>query len=80
LFIGLFLVSMRFIHTYPLPMPVNQQHYLIAISEIFGVRDYDGFYLSAVTLINLIAACIEYALIMRVWKHIALRRKDATAQ
>ncbi|MFD1554475.1 hypothetical protein ACFSHT_02385 [Paraburkholderia silviterrae] len=79
LFVGLFLVSMRFIHTYPLPMPVNQQHYLIAISQMFGVRDYDGFYLSAVALVNLIVASIEYALIMKVWKYVSVRRKDVAA-
>lgn len=68
---------MRFIHTYPLPMPMAQQRYLIAISETFGVNDYEGFYLSAVAVVNLIVAAIEYTLIMKLWRHYRAKHKDA---
>jgi hypothetical protein len=67
LFVGLFLLSMRYIHTYPLPMTLPQQNYLIVISGKFGVRDYEGFYLSAVAIVNLIVAAFEYVTIMKLW-------------
>lgn len=73
LFVGLFVLSMRFIHTYPLPMPPDQQHQLFAISQKLGIRDPDDFYLSAVSIVNLIAATIEYALSIRLWRKLEIR-------
>jgi hypothetical protein len=75
LFIGLFLTSMRFVHTYPLPMPIDQQQYLIEISEMFGVRDYEGFYLSAVTIVNLIVTIVLYVMIMKIWRRYWSKRR-----
>lgn len=69
-FVGLFVLSMRLIHTYPLPMPPDQQHQLFVLSRKLGIRDPDGLYLSAVAIVNLIAATIEYALLMMLWRKI----------
>jgi hypothetical protein len=77
LFIGLFLASMRFVHTYPLPMPADQQAYLIEISETFGVKDYEGFYLSAVTIVNLIVAIVLYVMTMKIWRRYRSKRRPA---
>jgi hypothetical protein len=68
LFACLFLVSMRYIHTYPLPITVDQQQRLIDIAAIFGVVDTEGFYLSVVTIVNLLAAATEYWVIMAVYR------------
>jgi len=68
MFVGLFVLSMRFIHTYPQPMPPEQLQYLFAISRTLGLRDPDDFYLSAVAIVNLIAATVEFKLLMRLWE------------
>lgn len=33
LFAGIYLLTLRFVHTYPLPMPPTQQHILFALSR-----------------------------------------------
>lgn len=68
IFVALFAVSMRFIHTYPLPMPPDHQHKLLVISDELGVRDPESLYLSAVAMVNLIAATIEYRLLVSLWR------------
>lgn len=68
LFVGLFVLSMRFIHTYPQPMPPDQQHHLFAIARKLDIRDPDDLYLSTVAIVNLFAAIIEFKLLMRLWK------------
>lgn len=56
-------------------MPIDQQQYLIEISEMFGVRDYEGFYLSAVTIVNLIVTIVLYVMIMRNWRRYWSKRR-----
>ncbi|WP_083494080.1 hypothetical protein [Burkholderia sp. lig30] len=73
LFVGLFVISMRFIHTYPLPMPLDQQHQLLMASRKLGIRDPDDLYLSVVAIVNLVAAAIEYTLLMRVWRNVKMK-------
>ncbi|WP_414445250.1 hypothetical protein [Burkholderia sp. 22PA0106] len=75
LFVGLFAVSMRFVHTYPLPMTTSQQQRLLEISETFGARDPEGFYLSVVAVINLMLAAIEYSLIGTLWRRYLEKRR-----
>lgn len=68
LYIGLFVLSMRFIHTYPYPMPPGHQHQLFVISRTIGIRDPGDLYIASVVIVNLIAASIEYALLMKLWR------------
>ena len=68
LYIGLFALSMRFIHTYPYPMPPDHQHQLFVISRTIGVRDPGDLYISTVVIVNLIAASIEYSLLLKLWR------------
>ncbi|CAN0619883.1 conserved protein of unknown function [Burkholderia multivorans] len=68
LFVSLFVISMRFIHTYPLPMPLDQQHQLLMVSRNLSIRDPDDLYLSVVVVVNLVAAAIEYTLLMKIWR------------
>ncbi|MGN6087134.1 hypothetical protein [Trinickia sp.] len=67
LFVVLFVFSMRFVHTYPLPMPPDQQQKLFLISQELEIRDPDDLYLSAVAIVNLIVASMEYVLIAKIW-------------
>ena len=68
LFVGLFVLSMHYIHTYPLPMPPEHLHLLFVLSEKLDVRDPEELYLSAVAIVNLIAATVEYTLLVRLWR------------
>jgi len=78
LFVGLFAVSMRFVHTYPLPMTTSQQQCLLEISEKFGVSDPEGFYLSVVAVVNLMLAAIEYWLMGKLWRRYLEKRRKAS--
>lgn len=68
LFFSLFLLSGRYVHTYPLPMTLEQQHYLSMISDWFGVSDYELFYIGAMVTIDLIVTAIAYSLLIRLWR------------
>jgi hypothetical protein len=68
LFCGLFFIAGRYVHTYPLPMTPQQQHYLIFFSEKFGVTDYEIFYIGAMVAIDFIVAVIAYSILMNIWR------------
>lgn len=78
LFVSLFSLSIRFIHTYPLPMPPEHQHQLFVLSQKFGIRDPGDLYLSAAVIVNLIAAAIEYTLLMRLWRKAKIKWRGCT--
>lgn len=68
LFLSLFLLAGRYVHTYPLPMTLRQQHYLSMISDLFGVDDYEFFYIISMIIIDLIVTIIVYSLLIRLWR------------
>ena len=68
LFCVLFLLAGRFIHTYPMPMTQQQQHYLIVISESFGVDDYEMFYILAMIAVDLAVAIAVYMMLLKLWR------------
>lgn len=76
-FVVLFVLSVRFIHTYPLPMPPDHQHKLSMLSQRMGIIDPGNLYVSAVGIVNLIAATVEYRLLMRFWRKMQRRREDS---
>jgi hypothetical protein len=80
LFLGLFVLSVRFIHTYPLPMPPEHQHQLFVLSQKLGVRDPGDLYVSAVVIVNLVAAAIEYTLLMRLWRKVKIKWRRYAAK
>jgi len=67
LFIGLFLLSVRYIHTYPLPMPEGQIMFWIDVSRRLGVRRFDNLYIATMVVIDLIVAILTYVAIMKLW-------------
>lgn len=73
LFLGLFLLSGRYVHTYPLPMTLTQQHYLSMISDWFGVDDYELFYIGSMIVIDLIVTVVVYSMLMRLWRRYRAR-------
>ena len=68
LFFCLFLLAGRYVHTYPLPMTLEQQHYLSTISELFGVYDYEFFYVVSMIILDLIVTVIAYSILIRLWR------------
>lgn len=66
-FFGLFWLSVPYIHTYPIPLPPEHQHILFMLSRRLGINDPRDFYVSAVIVVNLLAAVIEYKLLMWLW-------------
>jgi hypothetical protein len=79
LFCALFLLAGRYVHTYPLPMTQQQQHYLILISEKVGVSDYELFYIVAMVVIDLIVALMGYIVIVRLWRRYRIARNSEGA-
>jgi len=72
LFIGLFRLSVQYVHTYPLPMPPNQLTFWLSMSERLGIRDVDELYVFTMIFLELIVTIIAYKLILKlcrlVWK------------
>lgn len=75
LFVALFLLSVRYVHTYPEQMPENQQRILFTITDKLGFRDPDDFYILAMTVLDLITTIIAYRLIVKLWRHIRTTRR-----
>ncbi|MBN3806623.1 hypothetical protein GXB81_26760 [Paraburkholderia sp. Ac-20336] len=69
LFIGLFLLSVRYVHTYPWPMPESQALRWLSIANGFGLHDPDDVYIPVMVAIELIVAVVVYMAIMRLWRH-----------
>jgi hypothetical protein len=67
LFCGLFFLSVRYVHTYPMPMTQDQQQQLIVISDKLGVHDAEALYIFTMSFIDLIVTILAYMVIMRLW-------------
>lgn len=70
----LFFFSVRYVHTYPLPMPPHHQYYLRRICELFAVDDYEFFYICSMVAIDLIVTMIAYSLLMKLWRRYRAKR------
>lgn len=75
LFVSLFLPSIRYVHTYPLPMPNDQVEWWFVFSEKFGIDDVEGFCLSVTTLADLIVSLFVYLGVLKLWKNLQTRRR-----
>ncbi|KVS10443.1 hypothetical protein [Burkholderia multivorans] len=69
LFIGLFCVAVRYVHTYPWPMPESQSLIWWRASRWVGIRDPEDLYLLVWVTIDLIVAALAYAAILKLWRH-----------
>ncbi|OAJ54152.1 hypothetical protein A6V36_17895 [Paraburkholderia ginsengiterrae] len=76
LFIGLLILSVRYVHTYPQPMTENQLHWLLVICQKLGIHDPDNLYIPAMMVLEVIAAIMAYLLIMKLSKCIGAKRRD----
>jgi hypothetical protein len=60
LFIGLFLLAVLFVSTYPFPMTDEHMRWWSAFSAQFGIRDARGSWVSVTLLMDLIVAALVY--------------------
>lgn len=68
LFIGLFLLSVRYVHTYPLPMPENQLSAWLSAANQIGIRDPDDLYIPVMLFIEFIVTLFAYTAIIKLWR------------
>ncbi|MCC8394553.1 hypothetical protein LJ656_18340 [Paraburkholderia sp. MMS20-SJTR3] len=74
LFIGLLLISIRYVHTYPVMMPRSQLLYWVAAADLLGIYDVDDLYIPLWMFIQLIVAIVAYRTIMRLWQRWQARK------
>ncbi|QIZ52597.1 hypothetical protein DWG24_18535 [Dickeya zeae] len=75
LFIVLFFLSVRYVHTYPIPMPKEQVTLLFKLSATLGIRDPEDLYISSMLVIELITTIVVYILIMKIWRRYNKKNK-----
>jgi hypothetical protein len=75
LFVGLFILSMKFVHTYPVPMTNDQVEWWFVFSEKFGIGDVEGFWLSVTALADLIVTIFLYLGVLKLWKNLQMRHR-----
>ena len=69
LFCGLFYLSLRYVHTYPWPMPGNQSVMWWRASRWLGIRDPEDSYFWVWVPIALLVATLAYVVIMKLWRY-----------
>ena len=78
LFLSIFVLSIRYVHTYPIPMPADQFRILLAICDRLNVRDPDDVYIPAMLFLELLTTIAAYVAVMRLLCHFKTRtRADA---
>ncbi|WP_296660371.1 hypothetical protein [Paraburkholderia sp.] len=74
LFCGLFLLAVRYVHTYPMPMTMQQQDFWSEISEAFGIADSELFYICTMITIDLVVAIVAYSILMKFLRRYRTQR------
>lgn len=80
LFSGLFFFSIRCIYASLIFYSPWNQHYSIAISAFLGFNDIELFDAIFGFAASLMMATIEYSLVMKLWRRIGTKHKDAARQ
>jgi dolichol kinase len=79
LFLALFLLSVRYVHTYPVPLTRKQTDLLVTLSEKAGWKDPELFYIAVMSIIDLIAATLAYVAIIKLWRYYRTSRSARQA-
>ncbi|WP_071842485.1 hypothetical protein [Dickeya fangzhongdai] len=69
LFISLFLLAIRYVHTYPVPLTRKQTDLLVTLSEKAGWKDPELFYITVMSIIDLIVTILVYLAIIKLWRY-----------
>ena len=76
LFIGLFLLSFRYVRPFDNEWTAGEAHAWWHASDLLGVRDPEDLYIGVWLSIELIVAALAYVVVMRLWRH--CRRRAAS--
>ena len=68
MFIVVYLLSLRFIHPYPVQLTIKQAGQLTRTANRPGFHDPEMFYLLAVMLINALITLALCAILLRIWQ------------
>jgi hypothetical protein len=77
LFVGLFLLPLRFIHVYPFPMTGDQLRWWFAASDKFGIRDPEDLEISVTLIADLIVTVFLYMGVQKLWETLQAKRRAA---
>ncbi|CAM2163200.1 conserved hypothetical protein [Paraburkholderia sacchari] len=77
LFIGLLLLSVRYVHPYPYEWTETQMRAWLYTSQALGIRDPEDLYFAVWVTIELIVALGTYIAIVRLWRHCQRLRSRA---
>ncbi|HKR46477.1 MAG TPA: hypothetical protein VJU59_43590 [Paraburkholderia sp.] len=80
LIIGLFLLSVRYVHTYPLRMPESQLSVWLSVSNRMGIRDPDDLYIPVMLIAELVVTLFLYATIVKIWRYYWSKRRGMAAR
>lgn len=69
-FIGLFILSIRYVRLFPSPWTMEQQKFLFFISDYMGVRDPENIYVPTMIFLELITTVILYRSIINIFRKI----------
>ncbi|MBB5496636.1 hypothetical protein [Paraburkholderia sp. MM5384-R2] len=75
LFVGLFCLSVPYVHTFPIPMPERQAFAWLHAANRLGIRDPDDLYIPVMLLADLLVATLAYVVIIRLWRHCRGKRQ-----
>jgi hypothetical protein len=76
LFFVLFLLALKFVHTYPMPMTDEQVAWWLAMSRRLGIRDPDDLWMPATLIVDLIVTVSIYIGITRLWKTLRAKHRS----
>lgn len=68
LFCCLFYLALRYIHTYPWPMPERQSLMWWRAARRLGIRDPEDLYFWVWVPVALFSAMLAYVAIMKLWQ------------
>lgn len=78
LFIGLLLLSVRYVHPYPYAWTDIQMRAWLHTSQALGIRDPEDLYFFVWITIESIVAVLAYLAIMKVWLGVRTHRLNRT--
>ncbi|AHK18685.1 hypothetical protein [Yersinia similis] len=78
-FIGLFILAVKYIHSYPYPMPESQLQHWFSISEFLGFSNPEDIYFPAMLVLDIIVASLAYVFIMKGFYKFRTRKKTSHA-
>ncbi|MCG5075186.1 hypothetical protein [Paraburkholderia tagetis] len=69
LFIGLIVLSVRYVHPYPYEWTETQMRAWLYTSQALGIRDPEDLYFVVWLTIELIVAVLAYVAIIKLWRY-----------